>query len=86
MSPGRSGDDQVMLIAPGHLPQGGGIDWSNVTASCMLGLDAGGGVVEGDGEPELSGACIHLGVRRARPDAKVNHPVSSLLQIIIVRW
>lgn len=26
--------------------------------------------MEGEGEPELSGACIHLGVRRARPEAK----------------
>ena len=28
-------------------------------------------VLEGRGEPELSGACIHLGVRRARPGARV---------------
>lgn len=73
MAPSASGADldPVMLIAPGHLPEGGGIDWSLVTASCILGLDTGGRVMEGQGEPELSGACIHLGVRRARPDAKV---------------
>ena len=50
----------------------GGIDWSLVTASCILGLDTRGRVMEGQGEPELSGACIHLGVRRARPDSKVS--------------
>ena len=42
-----------------------------MTASCILGLDQAGGVAEGAGLPELSGACIHLGVRRARPGAKV---------------
>ena len=57
--------------APGHLEEGGGIDWSRVTASSILGLDRLGEVVEGRGEPELSGACIHLGVRRARPGARV---------------
>ena len=61
----------LLLSAPGHLPEGGGIDWSRVTASSILGLDGAGGVLEGRGEPELSGACIHLGVRRARPGARV---------------
>ena len=42
-----------------------------MTASSILGLDREGGVLEGRGEPELSGACIHLGVRRARPGARV---------------
>ena len=59
------------IPAPGHLPQGGGIDWSRVTATSILGLDRAGAVLEGQGEPELSGACIHLGVRRARPEARV---------------
>ena len=54
------------------LQEGGGIDWSQVTASSILGLDTEGRVMEGQGEPELSGACIHLGVRRSRPGAKVN--------------
>ena len=53
------------------MKQGGGIDWSRVTASSILGLDGQGAVMEGQGEPELSGACIHLGVRRARPGARV---------------
>ena len=61
----------LLLSAPGHLPEGGGIDWSRVTASSILGLDGAGGVLEGRGEPELSGACIHLGVRRSKPGAKV---------------
>lgn len=43
-----------------------------MTASSILGLDTAGRVMEGQGEPELSGACIHLGVRRTRPGAKVN--------------
>ena len=38
---------QVMLIAPGFVPEGGGIDWSNVTASSLLGLEPGAAVVEG---------------------------------------
>ena len=42
-----------------------------MTASTILGLDGAGGVLEGAGEPELSGACIHLGVRRSKPGAKV---------------
>ena len=59
------------MIAPGYVEGGASVDWSKVTASCLLGLDPVGKVMEGDGEPELSGACIHLGVRRSRPDAKV---------------
>ena len=47
-----------------------------VTASCLLGLDQAGGVAEGAGLPELSGACIHLGVRRARPGAKVTSDIA----------
>ena len=42
-----------------------------MTATSILGLDRQGAVLEGRGEPELSGACIHLGVRRARPGARV---------------
>lgn len=73
MAPPRSGaGEEVMLIAPGFVASGGGLDWSKVTASSLLGLEkSAGDVVEGEGVPELSGACIHLGVRRARPTAKV---------------
>ena len=42
-----------------------------MTATSILGLDRQGAVLEGRGEPELSGACIHLGVRRTRPGARV---------------
>ena len=44
-----------------------------MTASCMLGLGKDGEVVEAGslgGGPEVSAACIHLGVRRARPDLR----------------
>jgi len=72
MAPAKADpDSEVMLIAPGFVPEGGGIDWSNVTASSLLGLEPAANVVEGQGVPELSGAVIHLGVRRARPAARV---------------
>jgi len=67
--PGK--DEEIMLLAPGHIPGGGGIDWSNVTASGLLGLDKEATVVEGEGVPELSGAVIHLGARRTKPGARV---------------
>jgi len=71
MAPGRSSAGEVMLIAPGFVPEGGGVDWSMVQASGILGLGPEGQVLEGEGVPELSGACIHLGVRRSKPGAKV---------------
>ena len=37
-----------MLIAPGFVPEGGGIDWGDVTASSLLGLESDAVVVEGD--------------------------------------
>ena len=48
--------------APGHLEEGGGIDWSRVTASSILGLDRLGEVVEGRGsqsclEPAFTWGC-----------------------------
>ena len=39
---------QVMLIAPGFVPEGGGIDWGAVTASSLLGLRPDAAVVEGE--------------------------------------
>ena len=39
---------QVMLIAPGFVPEGGGIDWGDVTASSLLGLQPDAAVVEGE--------------------------------------
>lgn len=64
-----------MLLGPGFLDDGSSPHWSEMTASCMLGLGLKDGeVVEAGslqgGRPELSAACIHLGVRRARPDLK----------------
>ena len=72
--------------APGHLEQGGGIDWSRVTASSILGLDREGAVLEGRGEPELSGACIHLGVRRARPGARVIMVGTARVLVLSLWW
>ena len=43
-----------MLIAPGFVPSGGGLDWSRVTASSLLGLEPDAGVVEG----EVGHVCI----------------------------
>ena len=37
-----------MLIAPGFVPEGGGIDWDDVTASSLLGLQPDAAVVEGE--------------------------------------
>ena len=37
-----------MLIAPGFVPEGGGIDWGDVTASSLLGLEPDAAVVEGE--------------------------------------
>ena len=53
---------------------GATLHWSEVTASSLIGLDTEGNVKEDGnlgGYPELSAACIHLGVRRIRKDAKV---------------
>jgi len=71
MAPRRDGKGEIMLLVPGFLENGGGIDWGEVTASCLLGLDKDGSVVEGDAEPEVSAASIHLGLRKSRPDARV---------------
>ena len=57
----------------GFLDDGSSPHWSEMTASCMLGLDEDSRVVETGslgGGPEVSAACIHLGVRRARPDLR----------------
>ena len=60
----------------GHLPNGGASQhWAEVTASSLIGVDEDGNVIENGnlgGEPELSAKCIHLGIRKVRPDAKVS--------------
>jgi len=70
-APRRDGKGEVMLLVPGFLEQAGGLDWSQVTASSLLGLNQDGTVEEGVGEPELSAASIHLGLRKHRPSARV---------------
>ena len=64
-------------IFKGYLSDGATLHWSEVTASSLIGLDSEGHVKEEGnlgGSPELSAACIHLGVRRVRKDAKVLCP------------
>ena len=59
----------------GHLPNGGASQhWAEVTASSLIGVDGEGNVIEPGnvgGYPELSAKCIHLGIRKIRPNAKV---------------
>ncbi|XP_076060986.1 putative aldolase class 2 protein RP493 [Oratosquilla oratoria] len=66
MAPAADGSDQeVMLVFEyGH-------HFSEVTASSLLAVDADAKTVEGQGRPDITAACIHLGIRRVRPDAKV---------------
>jgi ribulose-5-phosphate 4-epimerase/fuculose-1-phosphate aldolase len=58
--PGRS--DRYLQIPFGLL-------WSEVTASCLLEVSYDGKVLKGEGEPELSGFCIHAPIHRLIPDA-----------------
>jgi len=67
----KGGGEEVMLLAPGFDGKGAGLDWSMVTASSLLGLNRAGEVVEGEGEPEITGASIHIGLRKHRPNARV---------------
>lgn len=71
MAPAKEGGGEVMLLVPAFLNNGGGLHWSKVTASYLIGLDESAKIVEGEGEPELTAACIHLGVRRVKKQAKV---------------
>ena len=59
-----------MLLAPAWLECGGGLAWSKVTASSLIGVNENAEVVEGGGKPEMSTARIHLGIRRVKPEAK----------------
>ena len=50
------------------------IHWSQITASSILGINTRNEIVEPgslDGQPQESVACIHLGLRRVMPKAKV---------------
>lgn len=42
-----------------------------MTASGLVGVDAEAKLVEGEGEPDIAANCIHLGIRRVRPEAQV---------------
>ncbi|XP_019629692.1 PREDICTED: uncharacterized protein LOC109473949 [Branchiostoma belcheri] len=64
LCPAASGEGTVMLLVP-H-----GTHWSQVTASCLLGLNEKGEVVEGKGRAETSAAEIHMAVYDARDDIK----------------
>ena len=65
----------LLISFSGHLPNGGASQhWAEVTASSLIGVDGDGNVVEPGnvgGYPELSAKCIHLGIRKVRPNAKV---------------
>ena len=58
---------QVMLLVPE------GLYWSQVTPSCLIGLDDNGHVVEGTGSPEETAMCIHRGVRMKNKHKAVLH-------------
>ncbi|MEJ1995275.1 MAG: aldolase [Limibacillus sp.] len=46
-----------------------GVHWSKMRASDLLLIDGEGQVLEGEGELELTAACIHVAVHRAHPRA-----------------
>ncbi|XP_054750681.1 putative aldolase class 2 protein PA3430 isoform X1 [Lytechinus pictus] len=62
-APGRTTDDDVMLVVPYGLP------WQKVTASSLIGLDfKTGEKVEGEGVVLESAVCIHIPIHEARYD------------------
>lgn len=65
MAPRADGEGQIMLV------NSYGLHWSEVTASNLVGLNERAEVVEGEGFVDIAASCIHLGIRQARPDAKV---------------
>ena len=68
------GEEDVMLVIPGIMPDGSALHWSKVTASSLLGLNRNQDIIEPGslgGIPEESAACIHTGFRRIQPDSKV---------------
>ncbi|PAA48740.1 hypothetical protein BOX15_Mlig011066g4 [Macrostomum lignano] len=65
MTPSADGSGaELMLLVPY------GLHWSRVRASDLVGLDAAGRVVEGNGRAETSAATIHRPLHEARPEAK----------------
>ncbi|XP_022096137.1 uncharacterized protein LOC110982189 [Acanthaster planci] len=62
-APPRSGSGDMMLLIPY------GLHWSEVTASCLIGVDIHTGkVVEGDGDVEPSAANIHTAIYKSKGD------------------
>lgn len=59
----------VMLNGGRFLVNRYGLHWSEVTASNLLALDAGGRVLEGEGEVEKTAFWIHSRLHRAHPRA-----------------
>lgn len=66
MAPARSGEGQVMLLAPLHQA------FSEVTPESLIGVSLAGQVVEGTCEVETSAFSIHLGLRQSRPGAQTD--------------
>ncbi|KAK7072710.1 hypothetical protein SK128_012519 [Halocaridina rubra] len=69
MAPLANGQGQGMLVAPY------GLHWSEVTASNLVSAqkldDQDFSLLEGDSMPDIAASCIHLGIRKVKPDAKV---------------
>ena len=64
----------LYAYSPGFFASGASPHWSELTASSLIGVDEEArGVEEGSmgGTPETSAACIHIGVRKVKKDAKV---------------
>ncbi|XP_038069934.1 putative aldolase class 2 protein PA3430 [Patiria miniata] len=62
-APSRSGSGDMMLLIPY------GLHWSEVTASCLIGVNiATGQVMEGDGDVEPSAANIHTAIYKSKGD------------------
>ena len=64
----------VKISIAGILDDGSALHWSEVSASSLLGIGVDNEIVENGslgGQPEESAACIHLGLRRIQPRAKV---------------
>ena len=66
--------NSLIFKIAGILDDGSALHWSQVTASSLLGIGPNNEIVENGslgGQPEESAACIHLGLRRIQPRAKV---------------
>ncbi|KAK3893976.1 hypothetical protein Pcinc_002241 [Petrolisthes cinctipes] len=66
MTPRADGKEGSVMLVVNY-----GLHWSEVTASGLLGVDGEAELVEGEGEPDIAASCIHLGIRKVRPDARV---------------